>query len=86
MTGNWQDQALCAQTDPELFAPNVYNAATTRDAKDICGRCSVKARCLEEALAEEGDTPVQMRAAVRGGTTPRERHAIARHRQQPAAA
>ncbi|SHL73604.1 WhiB family transcriptional regulator [Streptomyces yunnanensis] len=83
MTGIWQDQALCAQTDPEIFAPDVYNAATTRDAKDICNRCEVRRECLADALAEEGADAIQLRAAVRGGTTPRERHDISR---KPAAA
>lgn len=86
MSADWRASALCAQTDPELFAPEVYNTATTRDAKNICAGCPAKSRCLDEALAEEGVAPIQMRAGVRGGTTPRERHAITRRRQQPAAA
>ena len=86
MTGTWQADALCAQTDPEIFTPDVYNQATTREAKAICGRCPARVDCLEDALDEEGNGAIPLRGAVRGGTTPRERHAIARLRQQPAAA
>ncbi|MGW2010940.1 WhiB family transcriptional regulator [Streptomyces nigrescens] len=86
MTGNWQADALCAQTDPEIFAPDVYNQATTREAKAICGRCPARVDCLEGALDEEGNDPIPLRGSVRGGKNPRERHAIAQRRRRPAAA
>ncbi|WP_438489509.1 WhiB family transcriptional regulator [Streptomyces sp. S186] len=86
MNTDWRTEALCAQIDPEIFAPDVCNAATVREPKSTCEVCPVKATCLEEALAEEQGLPPQMRGGIRGGTTPRERHAIAKRRQQAAAA
>ena len=47
----WQDQALCAQTDPELFFPE--KGGGSRDAKRICRQCPVRAECLEYALAHD---------------------------------
>ncbi|MFD8545576.1 WhiB family transcriptional regulator [Streptomyces sp. NPDC059649] len=83
---NWRDQALCAQIDPDLFAPDVCNAATVREPKVTCGKCPVETRCLEEALVEEQGLPPHMRCGIRGGKTPRERAAIDKTRRRPAAA
>ena len=38
----WQEQALCAQTDPEAFFPE--KGGSTREAKRICVGCEVKQR------------------------------------------
>ncbi len=43
----WQDQALCAQTDPEAFFPE--KGGSTREAKRVCRSCEVRAECLEYA-------------------------------------
>ncbi|MCA1694976.1 MAG: WhiB family transcriptional regulator, partial [Actinobacteria bacterium] len=40
----WQEQALCAQTDPEAFFPE--KGGSTREAKRICTGCEVKTECL----------------------------------------
>jgi WhiB family redox-sensing transcriptional regulator len=61
----WQMDALCAETDPEVFFPD--KGGSTRDAKKICGVCSVQAECL--AYAIEYDE----RFGVWGGTSERER-------------
>ncbi|MGH3813281.1 MAG: WhiB family transcriptional regulator, partial [Pseudonocardiaceae bacterium] len=45
----WQERALCAQTDPEAFFPE--KGGSTREAKRICAGCEVRAECLEYALA-----------------------------------
>lgn len=47
----WRKEALCAQTDPELFFPE--KGGSTRDAKFICSRCPVRAECLVDALSGE---------------------------------
>ena len=39
----WQEQALCAQTDPEAFFPE--KGGSTREAKRICQACSVRDEC-----------------------------------------
>lgn len=36
----WQDRALCAQTDPEAFFPE--KGGSTREAKRICQGCEVR--------------------------------------------
>jgi WhiB family redox-sensing transcriptional regulator len=41
----WQDEALCAQTDPEAFFPE--KGGSTREAKRVCRSCEVRAECLE---------------------------------------
>lgn len=43
----WQDEALCAQTDPNLFFPEKGEPAT--EAKKICVNCPVQMECLEYA-------------------------------------
>ncbi|KIZ16892.1 WhiB family transcriptional regulator [Streptomyces natalensis] len=83
---DWRDQALCAQIDPDLFAPDVCNSATVREPKATCARCPVETTCLEDALTKELGLPPQMRSAIRGGKTPRERAAIDKTRHRPNAA
>ena len=45
--------ALCAETDPELFFPE--KGGSNRAAKRICARCDVQDECLMYAL--EHDEP-----------------------------
>ncbi|QFG04883.1 WhiB family transcription factor [Mycobacterium phage Nitzel] len=45
---SWQDKALCAQVDLGLFFPEKGESA--KPAKRICGRCEVRAECLQTAL------------------------------------
>lgn len=44
----WQNGALCSQTDPELFFP--LKGGSTKAAKKVCAECDVRDRCLEYAL------------------------------------
>lgn len=44
----WQEEALCAQTDPELFFPD--KGQPTAAAKRVCQACDVRAQCLNYAL------------------------------------
>jgi len=48
---SWRDEALCAETDPEVFFPE--KGGSTREAKRICLRCTVRDDCLEFALAHD---------------------------------
>jgi WhiB family redox-sensing transcriptional regulator len=57
----WQDQALCAQVDGDLWFPE--KGGGSRDARRICGGCPVRAECLEHALANDE------RFGVWGGAT-----------------
>src|SRR5699024_7249066 len=64
----WQADALCAQTDPEAFFPE--KGGSTRDAKKVCGACTVKEQCLEYALANDE------RFGIWGGMSERERRRL----------
>ncbi|RXS78884.1 WhiB family transcriptional regulator [Streptomyces sp. TM32] len=79
---DWRDQALCREVDPDEFVPDVCHPGIVAELKAICGRCPVAKTCLTEALAEEHGMPAQLRCGIRGGTTPRERHAIANRRKR----
>ena len=60
--GFWRDEAACRFIENELFFDPKNEAAAIR----ICGYCSVRSECLQEALlgSDQG---------VFGGTTARER-------------
>lgn len=66
----WQDQALCAQTDPEAFFPE--KGGSTREAKRICRACGVRDECLEYALEHDE------RFGIWGGLSDRERRRLRR--------
>lgn len=66
----WQERALCAQTDPEAFFPE--KGGSTREAKRICLGCEVTDECLEYALANDE------RFGIWGGLSERERRRLKR--------
>jgi WhiB family redox-sensing transcriptional regulator len=66
----WQEEALCAQTDPEAFFPE--KGGSTREAKRICVGCEVKSECLEYALMHDE------RFGIWGGLSERERRRLKR--------
>jgi WhiB family redox-sensing transcriptional regulator len=66
----WQDRALCAQTDPEAFFPE--KGGSTREAKRICMGCEVRDACLDYALAHDE------RFGIWGGLSERERRRLKR--------
>jgi WhiB family redox-sensing transcriptional regulator len=70
MPDQWQDRALCAQTDPEAFFPE--KGGSTREAKKICLGCEVRAECLDYALAHDE------RFGIWGGLSERERRRLKR--------
>ena len=61
----WQERALCAQTDPEVFFPN--KGGSTLDARRVCKRCDVVAECLAYALR------TNQQDGIWGGTSPVQR-------------
>ncbi len=65
---DWQERALCAQTDPEAFFPE--KGGSTREAKRICQGCEVRSECLEYALAHDE------RFGIWGGLSERERRKL----------
>ncbi len=68
--GEWQDLALCAQTDPEEFFPG--KGGSPRAAKRVCATCEVRGECLEYALANDE------RFGIWGGLSERERRKFKR--------
>jgi len=66
----WQERALCSQTDPEAFFPE--KGGSTREAKRICSRCEVRGECLEYALGHDE------RFGIWGGLSERERRRLKR--------
>ncbi len=66
----WQEKALCAQTDPEAFFPD--KGGSTREAKRICQGCEVKDECLEYAMNNDE------RFGIWGGLSERERRRLKR--------
>jgi len=69
MSDDWEKQAACAVSDPELFFPNPSEPAD--EAKRICARCPVSEQCLEKAL-RTGDNE----HGIRGGLSPRQRQKL----------
>ncbi|NYH79417.1 WhiB family redox-sensing transcriptional regulator [Actinopolyspora biskrensis] len=67
---DWQERALCAQTDPEAFFPE--KGGSTREAKRICAGCEVRSECLEYALEHDE------RFGIWGGLSERERRRLKR--------
>ena len=71
----WEEKALCAQTDPEIFFPDT--ATERRAAKMVCNGngmniapCPVRLMCLEDAVDSDE------RHGVRGGMTEKERRKL----------
>lgn len=84
-TEPWVEEAICSQTDGELFYPEkLHGAAATRAAKAICAQCPVRGEnfpepgrggtgeCLEYAL-RRGESH-----GVWGGYSVRERKSLKR--------
>ncbi len=73
----WRDQALCRDTDPDLFFPvgtTGLALVQVEHAKRVCGQCSVANACLDFALATNQDS------GIWGGLSEEERRVIRRER------
>ena len=64
----WQENALCAVTDPEAFFPE--KGGSTREAKRVCTQCDVRVDCLGYAIAHDE------RFGIWGGLSERERRKL----------
>lgn len=67
--GDWVHQAVCTQTDPELFWPENSNPRGIKAAQEICLTCPVISDCLQYAI----DT--KQNQGIWGGLTPAGRRA-----------
>ncbi len=71
----WRDDAICKDTDPELFFPvgTTGQALLQIDrAKQVCCECPVKIECLDFAIDTNQDS------GIWGGTSEDERRDIRR--------
>ncbi len=80
---DWRKDAICRDTDPDLFFPvgTTGQALIQIDrAREVCGQCPASTDCLQFALETNQD------AGIWGGTSEEERRqmrraaAAARHR------
>ena len=79
---SWRKDALCRDTNPDLFFPVGTTGPALiqiENAKNVCHECPVQAECLEFALSTNQDT------GIWGGTSEEERRKlrrawVARHR------
>lgn len=69
---DWMVYALCAETDPDAFFPEV--GGSVREAKRVCMSCDVRAECLDYALRHDvhfgiwgGKSVMERRRLRRGG-------------------
>ncbi len=51
MIDDWRTRANCLGVDPELFFAE--RGESTREAKQVCAGCAVKAQCLAESQNEK---------------------------------
>ncbi len=71
----WRVEALCRDTDPELFFPiGTTGAALVQidHARAVCLQCPVQADCLDFALSTNQDS------GIWGGTSEEERRVLRR--------
>ena len=71
----WRAEALCRDTDPELFFPiGTTGAALVQieQARAVCRQCPVQADCLDFALTTNQDS------GIWGGTSEEERRKLRR--------
>ena len=55
----WRVDAICRDTDPELFFPvgtTGYALLQIARAKEVCGQCPVQGECLDYALETNQDS------------------------------
>jgi WhiB family redox-sensing transcriptional regulator len=75
---DWMDDALCAQTDPDLFHVE-GSGSSYSSAKKICANCPVAQKCADFANELEGDTSTHHRHGLWAGQGPRQRLAHSGH-------
>ena len=78
---NWDEEAACRSTDPDVFFPRddmKGRGHDVRAAKRICRGCPVRTQCLEFALE------ARLEHGVWGGLTDTERRSLRRSRQRKA--
>lgn len=72
---SWQDRALCAEVDPDLFFPARGGDHVT--PARVCFRCEVRQECLDYAMEVESRPWVSGRYGTYGGLSAAERARLA---------
>lgn len=62
----WQDDAACAETDPDMFFPDMGDWLTSKSALEICGTCPVVQQCKALGMQFEHGIFGGMSARSRG--------------------
>jgi len=70
-TKEWRSMAACLGIPTERFF--LSKGESSREAKEICGKCPVKAECLDEAVHIN---PIYDTYGIYGGMSSRERNKI----------
>ncbi len=70
----WFQNAACRFMDPALFLP--IAGQSSAEARSVCALCSVRAECLDYALA----IPSSSDYGIYAGTTARERRRLRKQR------
>ena len=71
----WRSNAICRDTDPDLFFPigtTGFALMQIDRAKEVCDQCPVKVDCLDYALETNQDS------GIWGGTSEEERRTLRR--------
>jgi len=68
---DWQTDALCAQTNPELFV--LDKGGSSVEARKICAQCDVGLQCLFYALETARNDPARNTTGIYGGMSAVER-------------
>ena len=74
----WTQEALCAETDPEIFFPSKGDKEAVVLARTVCAECPVAAQCLDYALR------MNETHGVWGGLSPKQRAQLRNGRKKPA--
>ena len=69
---DWMDEAVCVETDPDMFFPDRGGRDGAKAAKRVCASCPVVEQCLEYAISNGFND------GIFGGMTPGERSAVKR--------
>lgn len=70
---SWMEDALCAQTDPDIFYPE--KGGSTTPATSVCANCTVRSECLDYAVTND------IRHGIWGGTSDNDRKRMSRERK-----
>lgn len=75
---DWHPDALCLEIGQTMFFADKGEKHLLQTAKKVCGMCTVRDACLEEAMDQDE------RWGIFGGLGPRQRRKLATERRREA--